>query len=65
MALIFMPRRSAFIFMLVLGIICLVDGIVKKDTKELLVASAILIYAVVSLITNKKKKIAGKDSGKA
>ena len=57
MALLFMPRKSALIIMLVLGAMCLVDGIHKKDVKETLIGSAILIYVIVSLLTGKKKSI--------
>ena len=32
------------------------DGIAKKDTKEILIALAILIYAIVSLIMDSRKK---------
>jgi len=62
MALIFMPGKSAFYLLLVLGIICLVDGIAKKDTKEILVALAILIYAVIKLATYRKKNLAKKNA---
>jgi len=56
MALIFMPRKSALIILLVLGTMCLVDGIAKKDSKEILMALAILGYAIVSLVTNLANK---------
>ena len=61
MALIFMPRKSALIILLVLGAICLVDGIVKKDPKEMLVALAILGYAIVSLVSGRKRTPANKN----
>ena len=61
MALILMPRKSALIILLVLGAICLVDGIAKKDTKEILVALAILGYAIISLVTGRKKNLANKN----
>ncbi len=60
MPLMFMPRKSALILMLVLGAMVLVDGIVKKDIKETLIASAILVYAIVSLLTGKKKVLTDK-----
>jgi hypothetical protein len=66
MPIIFMPRKTALIMLLVLGAMCLVDGIIKKDIKEILVGLGILAYAVVSLINGKKKnapnKIEQKDS---
>jgi len=61
MALIFMPRKSALILLLILGTICLVDGIPKKDVKEILVAVAILTYVIVSFITGRKKNPANKN----
>lgn len=61
MGLVFMPKRSAIIILLVLGAICLVDGIVKKDVKEILVALSILIYALVSLTAGKKKDPASQN----
>jgi hypothetical protein len=57
MALIFMRRKPALIILLFLGTICLVDGIAKRDIKEILVALAILGYAVVSLVTGRKKSV--------
>lgn len=45
MPVIFMPAKSAAILLLVPGTICLADGIIKKDTKEILAAAAILAYA--------------------
>ncbi|MEO3405373.1 DUF308 domain-containing protein [Mucilaginibacter sp. CAU 1740] len=56
MALIFMPRKSAMILLIILGIICLVDGIYKGDTTETIVGVVILLYAVVSLVSGRKKK---------
>ncbi|MDR3697870.1 hypothetical protein [Mucilaginibacter sp.] len=61
MPLIFLHGKSALIMMLVLGTICLVDGIAKKDTKEILVALATLGYAIVSLVTGRKKNIANNN----
>lgn len=55
MAMLFMPKRSAYILLLILGVIVLVGGIAKKTVKETLVGAAILIYAIVSLLTSKKK----------
>jgi hypothetical protein len=56
MALIFMPKKSAFIILLVLGMICLVDGIAKKDIIEILVALVLLGYSIISLATGRKKR---------
>ena len=53
--MIYMQSKPAAILMLVLGIICLADGIVKKDIKELLVAAALLGYGTYKLITAPKK----------
>jgi hypothetical protein len=68
MPLVFMPPKPAAILLLVLGTICLADGIVKKDTKEILVAAAILAYATYKLVTARKKipdsKNAGSTTGK-
>ncbi|HEX8022426.1 MAG TPA: hypothetical protein VF500_20910 [Mucilaginibacter sp.] len=47
--------------MAVLGPICMVDGIVKKDTKEILAMLAVFIFAVVSLLNDRKKKLAIKN----
>lgn len=57
MALLFMSRKSAFIILLVLGIICLADGLPKNDAKEILVASACLTYAIVGMVGDRKKKM--------
>ena len=56
MALYYMPRKAALIILLILGSISLVDGIAKKDTREILVALAILVFAIVSLIVIGRKK---------
>ena len=50
--------------MAVLGPICVVDGIVKKDIKEILLMSAVFIYATVTLImdSRKKKKLINKNN---
>jgi len=61
MPLIFLPRKAALILLVVLGIVCVVDGIYKKDLKETLIMAAILIYAIVSLINDRKKKLAEKN----
>ena len=42
--------------MAVLGPICVVDGIVKNDTKEILAMLAVFIFAVVTLIMDSRKK---------
>jgi hypothetical protein len=63
MPVIFMPAKSAAILLLVLGTICLVDGIIKKDTKEILVALATLAYSVYKLVTARKKKQDNKSAG--
>ena len=47
--------------MAVLGPICMVDGIVKKDTTEILAMLAVFIFAIVSLLNDRKKKLAGKN----
>lgn len=57
MGLIFMPRKSAFIIFFVLGIICMGDGIIKKDIKESLVGLAFLLYAIISLLASRKKNL--------
>jgi hypothetical protein len=57
MALVFMPRKTAIVFLFIAGAFCLVDGIHKKDTKEMLVGVVILICAVVKLITGREKKL--------
>ena len=61
--MIYMSSKSAAILMLVLGIICLADGIVKKDIKELLVAAALLAYGTYKLITARKKLPDNKNAG--
>jgi hypothetical protein len=55
MGVIFTPKRTAMVLLIILGIICLADGIHKKDTTETLVAMAILLYAIISLINGRKK----------
>jgi hypothetical protein len=56
MALVFLPRKTAIVFLFTTGIFCLVDGIHKKDTKETLAGVIILICAVVKLVTGREKK---------
>ncbi|WP_330861542.1 hypothetical protein [Mucilaginibacter sp.] len=58
---ILLPRKPTLICMAVLGPICMVDGIVKKDTKEILAMLAVFIFAVVSLLNDRKKKLAIKN----
>jgi len=55
MALIFMPRKSGFIYMLILGLICFVGGILKREIPAILVGAIVSLYAVISLATGKKK----------
>lgn len=66
--MIYMSSKRAAILMLVLGIICLADGIVKRDIKELLVAVALLGCGSYKLIAASKKipdnKIGGSTTGK-
>ena len=50
-----MPGKSAFYWMLVLGIICLADGIAKRDVKEIMIALATLTYTVIRLAAGSKK----------
>jgi len=38
-----------------------VDGIVKKDTKEILLMLAVFIYAIITLVNDRKKKLANKN----
>jgi hypothetical protein len=47
--------------MAVLGPICMVDGIVKKDIIEILAMLAVFIFAIVSLLNDRKKKLAVKN----
>jgi hypothetical protein len=47
--------------LLVLGAYCLVDGLVKKDTQEILVALAIVGYTIVSLVRGRKRTPANKN----
>jgi hypothetical protein len=58
---ILLPRKPTLICMAVLGPICMVDGIVKKDTKEILAMLAVFIFAIVSLLNDRKKKLAVKN----
>jgi hypothetical protein len=60
---ILLPRKPTLICMAVLGPICVADGIVKKDTKEILAMLAVFIFAVVTLImdSRKKKKLINKN----
>lgn len=53
---ILLPRKPTLICLVVLGPICVADGIVKKDTKEILAMLAVFIFAVVTLITDSRKK---------
>jgi hypothetical protein len=48
--------------MAVLGPICIVDGIIKKDTKEILLMLVVFIYAIVTLVNDRKKKLARKNA---
>jgi hypothetical protein len=56
MGLIFMPKKSAMVLLIILSVICLVDGIHKGDTKETIVGAVILLYAVINLINGRRKK---------
>lgn len=53
---ILLPRKPTLICLLVLGPICVVDGIVKKNTQEILAMLAVFIYATVTLIMDSRKK---------
>jgi hypothetical protein len=58
---ILLPRKPTLICLVVLGPICMVDGIVKKDTKEILAMLVVFIYAIVTLVNDRKKKLASKN----
>ncbi|MFC0514214.1 hypothetical protein ACFFGT_08390 [Mucilaginibacter angelicae] len=58
---ILLPRKPTLICMAVLGPICMVDGIVKRDAKEILAMLAVFIFAIVSLLNDRKKKLASKN----
>jgi hypothetical protein len=58
---VLLPRKPTLICLVVLGPICVVDGIVKKDVLEILAMLAVLIYATVSLVNDRRKKLAGKN----
>jgi len=60
---ILLPRKPTLICMAVLGPICVVDGIAKKNTQEILAMSAVFIFAIVTLIMDnrKKKKLINKN----
>ncbi len=60
--MIYLPRKPTLICLVVLGIICVGDGIVKKDTKEILLMLAVFIYAVVTLFNDRRKKLAYKKA---
>ena len=47
---ILLPRKPTLICMAVLGPVCVVDGIVKNDTKEILAMLAVFIFAIVTTI---------------
>jgi hypothetical protein len=53
---ILLPRKPTLICMAVLGPICVVDGIAKKDIKEILAMLAVFIFAIVTLIMDSRKK---------
>jgi hypothetical protein len=59
---ILLPRKPTLICLAVLGPICVVDGIVKKDTKEILLMLAVFIFAIVTLFNDRKKKLAIKKA---
>jgi hypothetical protein len=60
---ILLPRKPTLICLAVLGPICVVDGIVKKDTQEILAMLAVFIFSIVTLImdSRKKKKLINKN----
>ena len=60
---ILLPRKPTLICLVVLGPICVVDGIVKKDTQEILAMLAVFIFAIVTLVmdSRKKKKLINKN----
>ena len=61
---ILLPRKPTLICMAVLGPICVADGIVKKNTQEIMAMFAVFLFAIVTLImdSRKKKKLINKDS---
>ncbi len=63
MPVVYMPKKSAMILLLILGTICLVDGSVKKDFKEIMVGLGSLIYAILTLVNGRKKSQDGKNAG--
>jgi hypothetical protein len=58
---ILLPRKPTLICLAVLGPICIVDGIVKKDIKEILAMLVVFIFAIVTLVSDRKKKLARKN----
>lgn len=60
--MVVLPRKPTLICLVVLGVICVADGISKGDTKETVIMFAILVYAAVSLINDRRKKLAYKRS---
>lgn len=62
MPVVYMPKKSAMILLIILGTICLVDGSIKEDLKETLVGLGSLIYAIVTLVSDRKKKQAAKNN---
>lgn len=54
--MIYMPRKAVFIILLLLGLICFVGGIVEKEPKTFLVGVGALIYSIVTLVRDWKKK---------
>jgi hypothetical protein len=55
---ILLPRKPTLICLVLLGPICMVDGIVKKDTTEILAMLVVFIYAIATLVNDRKKKLA-------
>ncbi|MDB5150274.1 MAG: hypothetical protein JWQ57_4294 [Mucilaginibacter sp.] len=57
----FFAAENGHRFLFITGIFCLVDGTHKKDTKETLIGVAILICAVVKLVTGREKRPLNND----
>jgi hypothetical protein len=55
-----LPRKPTLICLVVFGVICVADGISKNDIKETVLMFAVLIFAAVSLINDRRKKLAYK-----
>lgn len=56
MAVVFMPKKAALVWMSILGIICIIGYAPRGELKPVLAGTACLIYVIATLIIDSRKK---------